>query len=119
MAVVATVAAMALVTVGLGIFAILDGTRRSRRLKLKREALSDLPGDRSLEAVLASSRYDYAHFQGEDGYRIVDTVGPTTCLDSVPTRLDAHLWIVERSLGGSERSDQTGQGPGRPDSSEP
>ena len=55
-------------------------------------------GDLSLESGLAASLRELAHFQGEDGYRIFEKGPPAAFRESAPTALDAHVWIIERTL---------------------
>lgn len=67
------------------------------RIWRKEKKLSKLLGSRSLAQVLAESPYEFAHFQGEDGYRIYDKRIDNGFVDFAPTTLDAQLWIVGNS----------------------
>ena len=62
----------------------------------KRKKLAKLLGTRSLDQVLDDSPYDFAHFQGENEYRIYDKRLQDGFIGFAATPLDAQLWIVEK-----------------------
>ena len=82
----------------IGVYALVHAWRRKWRLRQKEKKLEKLLAGRSLDAVLAEAYYEFAHFQGEDGYRLYDKREKEGFLGFVYTPLDAHLWIVERHM---------------------
>ena len=72
--------------------------KRKFKIWQKERKLTKLLGARALEQVLAESPYDFGHFQGEDGYRIYDKRVQDGFVGFAATPLDAHLWIVGKSL---------------------
>lgn len=93
----ATLVAMALFLVAT---AILGGFERRKQRKERRrrsQELNRMLDGRSLEEALEASNYDFAHFQGEDGYRIFEKAREREYVEFANTALDAHLWIAERS----------------------
>ncbi len=69
---------------------------RRRRERRRARALSAL--GMSLEQALAEAPYEYAHWQGEDGYRIIDVRAPKGFVGFAGSKSEAELWIVERYL---------------------
>jgi hypothetical protein len=86
----------------IGGYALIHELRRKWGLRQKERKQERLLGGRNLEDVLAEAPYKFAHFQGEDGYRLYDTRQKEDFLGFVYTSLDAHLWIVERYLDESK-----------------
>lgn len=68
------------------------GKQRWRQWQMEREMARLLANGRSLTTLLAHAPYHYAHFQGEDGYRIYDS--HQTYLGHAATAFEAELWIV-------------------------
>jgi hypothetical protein len=95
----ATVVAIAVVLGTAGIIGVIDRQRRRQAKRRKGQKLARMLDGRPLEDVLTASHYDYAHFQGEDGYRIFEKGTQNGFVDFAKTELDAHLWIVERVDG--------------------
>ena len=86
----------------IGIYALVYDWRERWRLRQKEKKLKRLLAGRPLEEVLAEAPYEYAHFQGEDGYRLYDMREDDGFKGFVYTPLDAHVWILERYLGKKE-----------------
>ncbi len=78
-------------------FWVFDSTKRFLRLRKKENKLKQLLAGRNLDDVLAQSPYDFGHFQGEDGYRIYDTRIKDGFIGFASTRLDAHIFILEKN----------------------
>ncbi|MEM7330864.1 MAG: hypothetical protein AAF490_02145 [Chloroflexota bacterium] len=81
-----------------GIFWLYDTVKRRLFFKIKERKLNRLLDGRRLEDVLEEAPYDFAHFQGEDGYRLIDTSVKDGFVGFASTPLDAHIWIVEQYL---------------------
>ena len=87
----------------LGIFAWFDKLKRNRDICKKELKLESMLSGRALETVLAKSPYKYLYlFQGDSIYRIYDNRNESdnqklpVFIDFVTSKLDAHLWIVDR-----------------------
>lgn len=104
MYVLGTIVAMLICVLALGMFYMLDELKRKWKVRQKEVKLSEMLAGQSLEDVLAEAPYGYAHFQGEDGYRIYDWRNRDSPVGFAASTLDAHLWIVEHYLASFEKN---------------
>jgi len=102
-AVAAVILAFVILLVVLGVFVLLSKAKRRWKLRQKEKKLARLLSGQSLDDILAESPYQYAHFQGEDGYRLFDVRNENEFIDFATNLLDAHLWVVERYLAEKDR----------------
>ncbi len=70
--------------------------QRKNILRRMNKALAAL--SMSLEEVLEKAPYRYDHWQGEDGYRLMDVRVPDGFVGFAYSELEAKLWIVEHYL---------------------
>ena len=93
----ATLIAMALFLVVTAILGVFERRKQRKERRRRRKELNRMLDGRSSEEALEASDYGFAHFQGEDGYRIFEKGTEYECVGFANTAQDAHLWIVERS----------------------
>jgi len=93
----ATLVAMVLFLVATAILGVFERRKQLKARRRKSQDLNRMLDGRSLEEALEASDYDFAHFQGEDGYRIFKKGTERECLEFANSALDAHLRIVERA----------------------